>query len=100
MHGGAREWAQPIARYRMQSTTSPRRLQRTVRSQFDVTRNRWAAGSKPLPRVVWRGAWSRTVESQIPATRRRPVQTSETEIPGGVQTTSATAVTASKIIGG
>jgi hypothetical protein len=65
-----------------------------------VTRNWWAAGSKPLPREVWRGDWRKAVESQIPATRRRPVHTSEIEIPGGVQTTSATAVAASRSIGG
>jgi hypothetical protein len=42
------------------------------------------------------GRLRRAVESQIPATKRRHVHANETEIPGGVQMTSATAVAASR----
>src|SRR5215210_3070903 len=92
--------AWPIASARIQSTMSPRRLHRTVRSQLDLTRYLWDEGSKPRPSSVWRGDCKRAVESQIAASSTRPVHTSEAEIPAGVFVTSATAVAASTSIGG
>src|SRR5215210_5269124 len=90
----------PIASARIQSTISPRRLQRTVRSQLDVTRYLWDEKSKPRPSSAWRGDCKRAVESQIAARSTSPVQANEGEIPAGVLVTSATAVAASTSIGG
>src|ERR687890_137776 len=76
------------------------RIQSMVRSQLDETRALWVGEAKPRPSSAWRGDCKRAVESQITASSTSPIQTSETEIPGGALTTSATAVAASTSIGG
>ena len=49
----------------MRRRQAAREVHAAVRHQLEETRRWWAWGLKPEARVLWRGIWTRHVESQL-----------------------------------